>query len=163
MATDMFLQIDGIKGESTDDKHKDWIEVLSFSQGVQQPTSASRSTAGSGTTERASFNDLSVEKVVDSATTKLHLQCASGKHIKKVTLECCRALEGKKKVAFWVYELEDVVVSSVSVSGGGDLPTESIAFNFGNIKWKYTPTNDKTGAAGSPIPGQWDLEKNVEA
>ena len=27
MAIDAYLQIDGIKGESTDDKHKDWIEV----------------------------------------------------------------------------------------------------------------------------------------
>jgi hypothetical protein len=24
------LNIDGIKGESTEDKHKDWIEILSF-------------------------------------------------------------------------------------------------------------------------------------
>jgi hypothetical protein len=27
-ATDVYLNIDGIKGESTDDKHKDWIEIL---------------------------------------------------------------------------------------------------------------------------------------
>jgi hypothetical protein len=26
-----FLKIDGIKGESTDNGHKDWIELLSFS------------------------------------------------------------------------------------------------------------------------------------
>ena len=29
-AYDAFLKIDGIAGESTDDKHKDWIEILSF-------------------------------------------------------------------------------------------------------------------------------------
>jgi len=27
-AYDAFLKIDGIPGESTDDKHKDWIEIL---------------------------------------------------------------------------------------------------------------------------------------
>jgi hypothetical protein len=27
MAIEAYLQIEGIKGESTDDKHKDWIEV----------------------------------------------------------------------------------------------------------------------------------------
>jgi type VI protein secretion system component Hcp len=27
-AVDAYLNIDGIKGESTDDKYKDWIEVL---------------------------------------------------------------------------------------------------------------------------------------
>ena len=34
MAFDAFLKIDGIPGESTDDKHKDWIEVLSFDFGM---------------------------------------------------------------------------------------------------------------------------------
>jgi hypothetical protein len=29
-AFDSFLKIDGIPGESTDDKHKDWIEVISY-------------------------------------------------------------------------------------------------------------------------------------
>ena len=33
MAVDMFLKLDGIKGESKDDKHKDEIEILSFSWG----------------------------------------------------------------------------------------------------------------------------------
>ncbi len=37
MAFDAFLKIDGIPGESTDDKHKDWIEVLSYGVGIQQP------------------------------------------------------------------------------------------------------------------------------
>ena len=28
MAVDAYLQIEGIKGESMDDKHKEWIECL---------------------------------------------------------------------------------------------------------------------------------------
>jgi type VI secretion system secreted protein Hcp len=35
---DAYLQIDGIKGESTDDKHKDWIEVSHVNWGVHQPS-----------------------------------------------------------------------------------------------------------------------------
>jgi len=36
-AVDTFLKIDGIPSDSTDDKHADWIEVLScgFSWGVE--------------------------------------------------------------------------------------------------------------------------------
>ena len=41
MAFDAFLKVDGIPGESTDDKHKDWIEVLSFNHGVSQPAGGS--------------------------------------------------------------------------------------------------------------------------
>jgi type VI protein secretion system component Hcp len=34
MAIDLFLKIDGIKGESTDSKHKDEVELLSFEPAV---------------------------------------------------------------------------------------------------------------------------------
>ena len=36
MAIDVYLQIDGIKGESTDSKHKDEIDMSSFSWGATQ-------------------------------------------------------------------------------------------------------------------------------
>ncbi|MCG7907927.1 MAG: type VI secretion system tube protein Hcp, partial [Candidatus Thiodiazotropha taylori] len=31
------MKIDGIDGESTDDQHKGWIELVSISHGVSQP------------------------------------------------------------------------------------------------------------------------------
>jgi hypothetical protein len=37
MAIDVYLQIDGIKGESTDSAHQGWIEVTSAQLGVSQP------------------------------------------------------------------------------------------------------------------------------
>ncbi len=40
VAFDAFLKIDGIFGESTDDKHKHWIEVLDCNHGLTQPSSA---------------------------------------------------------------------------------------------------------------------------
>ena len=67
MAFDAFLKIDGIPGESTDDKHKDWIEVLSFEFGMDQPSSATDSSAGGGTTERVDVDDLAVMKHIDKA------------------------------------------------------------------------------------------------
>ncbi|GAO92520.1 hypothetical protein PSA5_07405 [Pseudomonas syringae pv. actinidiae] len=39
MAFDAFLKIDGIPGESLDDKFKDWIEILSYTHGATQATS----------------------------------------------------------------------------------------------------------------------------
>ncbi|MEO7652407.1 MAG: type VI secretion system tube protein Hcp, partial [Bryobacteraceae bacterium] len=43
---DTFLKIDGIPGESTDDAHKEWIEVLDFDHEMTQPASATVSSAG---------------------------------------------------------------------------------------------------------------------
>ena len=52
MAFDAFLKIDGIPGESGDEKHKDWIEILSFAHGLEQPAQATASSAGGATAER---------------------------------------------------------------------------------------------------------------
>jgi type VI protein secretion system component Hcp len=50
MAVDAYLFIDGIKGESADDKHKQWIEVFNVTGSVHQPRAATVSTAGGHTT-----------------------------------------------------------------------------------------------------------------
>ena len=55
MAFDAFLKIEGIPGESTDDKHKDQIEVLSFSWGVTQTQGAAASAHGGHTGQRATL------------------------------------------------------------------------------------------------------------
>jgi type VI secretion system secreted protein Hcp len=55
---DAYLQIEeSIKGISTDDKHKDWIEVSHVLYGVHQPRAATVSTAGGHTSGRAELQE----------------------------------------------------------------------------------------------------------
>ena len=69
MASDIFAKIGDIKGESADAKHKDEIEVLSFSWGV---TNAASSVAGGGGgAGRATFQDLSIVHTIDKASPRL--------------------------------------------------------------------------------------------
>ena len=53
MASDIFAKLGDIKGESSDDKHKDEIEVLSFSWGVANPGHIHGGAPG-----QATFQDL---------------------------------------------------------------------------------------------------------
>jgi type VI secretion system Hcp family effector len=159
MPADNFLQIDGIKGESTDDKHKDWIEILSFSSGVSQMASGSASTSGGATTARADFQDFSIVKELDSASPNLALACADGRHIKEVKVELCRS--GGDKLKYMEYKMTNCIISSVSVGGGGGgLPTESVTFNFGKIEWNYIKQKRAGGAGGGNVAAGWDLEAN---
>jgi type VI secretion system secreted protein Hcp len=75
MAVDVYLQIDGIKGESQDDKHKDRIEVTGIHWG-DQPRSATASTGGGHTAERAELSDISFSTVSDSDLTNQRQHCA---------------------------------------------------------------------------------------
>lgn len=162
MAFDAFLKIDGIPGESTDDAHGDWIEVLSYSTGVSQATSASASSGGGASSERADFQDFSIVKTLDRASPKLGVACADGTHISEVTLELCRA--GGDKVKYMEYKLSDCIVSSHrpgGSSGGGEtLPLEEVSFNYGKIEWTYTQQKRADGSGGGNVAAGWDLEKN---
>ena len=160
MAVDMFLEIAGIPGESTDDAHTDWIEIVGFNHGVSQPVTGASGTGGR-TGGRADFQPFSVTKTIDKATADLHIYCANGKHIPTVVAEFCLATEDKH--CFMKYTLSDVIVNVVSPNGseGGDRPTEEVSFAYGKIKWEYTPI-DHAGAAGATVDRTWNLEKNKQ-
>ena len=160
--SDIYMQIDGIKGESTDSEHKDWIEILSFSHSIIQPASATANSAGGGTTGRCQHQDYSITKYVDLASPKLYELASSGKHIKDVTIEMLRS-SGDKRVKYMVVKMEQVVISQVAPAGGGDFPTESVSFNYGTIKWTYTQQKRADGSQGGNTSGGWSLVENKTA
>lgn len=150
-----YLQIEPIKGECTEEKHKDWIQVFSYSLGVAQQVSGFTGTGGRSAGD-ASFGDLVITKEVDKASIDLNLHCIQGKHIAKLVLEVCE--DTGEKVCIWKYEMEDVMVSSVQLSGGGGgRPTESASFVYRTIKYTYTPVKPDGSADTAVGPKGWDL------
>lgn len=159
MAQDVYLKIDGISGESTDSKHKDWIEILSFSHGMSQPASIASGTSGRSS-ERVNMSDFSVVKEMDKASPMLAQACCDGRHIKEVKIELCEATGDKH--TYMVYTMENAIISSFQPGGAkeGGKPLENLTFNFGKIKWEYTPIGHD-GKPGSKVgPYGWNLEEN---
>lgn len=161
---DVFLKIDGIDGESHDDKHQNWIEVQSFHHNMHQPPSASVSSLGGGTTGRVDMGDYSISKGLDKASPKLYEACCKGTHIKTATIEMCRA--GGDKLTYMKIDLTDVVVSGVAPSGSGnagDFPTEMVSLNFSKINWTYTQQDRTTGQAKGQVSTGWSMQKGAVA
>jgi type VI secretion system secreted protein Hcp len=156
---DAYVNIDGVPGEALDDKHKNWIEILSFSHGMSQPTSSTKTSAGGGTTGRATHSDFTLVKFMDSASPKLYSSLSTGKHFDKISIELCRA--GGSQVKFMEIKLEQVVISSIELSGnatgGADqLPHESVSLNYGKITWTYTQQKRTDGSGGGNVTASWD-------
>lgn len=154
---EIFLYINGLPGESTDDEHEGWIEVLSYSHGISQSAAISRI---AGRSEHQSFT---VVKQLDKTSPKLALYCCSGTHIPEVILELCYATGDRLR--FMEYTLSDVIVNSVNPSGsvesGVALPLEEVSFNYGRIEWKYTERDPDTGKAKGNVEANWDLTTNT--
>ncbi len=160
MAIDVYLYIDGIKGESADDRHKDWIECKSVNWGVEQPKSATASTGGGHTAERCEHQDIVLHKLADLASPILLQTCAAGRTIPKAKFEFMRADAMGERVKYYEIEIENVLIGAVSPSvDEGDIMMETVALKFSKIKWRYTQQKI-TGGSGGNTSGGWDLAAN---
>jgi type VI secretion system secreted protein Hcp len=156
-STDYFLKLEGIDGESTDDKHKGEIDILSWSWGVQQ--TGTHQFGGGGGAGKASPSDISMAMKVNKASPTLFLNCATGTHIPKGTLTVRKA--GGEQQEYYKIELEDILVSSYQTggSGGSELPIDSFSLNFGKMSFEYKPQK-KDGTLDSPVKTGYDYKAN---
>ncbi|MDP3671774.1 MAG: type VI secretion system tube protein Hcp [Telluria sp.] len=160
MAIDAYLQVDGIKGESTDDIHKDWIEVSHVTWSVHQPRAASVSTAGGMTSGRAELSNLTFQKLADLSSPILQQTCAMGKTIPKAKFEFMRADGNGQPIRYYEVEVENVMISGITPeSGDGGTITEQVHLAFSKMKWKYTKQGIKGGSEGN-TSGGWDCAGN---
>mgnify|MGYP000088299694 CR=1 FL=1 len=160
MAIDVYLQIDGIKGESGDSKHQGWIECESVSWAISQPRSATSSTGGGHTAERAELSDITFIKLADLTSPILAQTCAAGKTIPKAKFEFMRADGQGERIKYYELELENVLIGHVAPSvAASSFMTETVALKFAKVKWKYTQQKVGGGAGGN-TSGGWDAATN---
>ena len=161
MPFDGFIKIDGIEGESNDAKHKNEIEVLSYSFGVSQAITGTVSSTGTFTGQRSDLSPLSITKQLDKASPKLSGACAGGEHLKSAVLTLCRA--GGDKQPYMEYKLTDCLISGYRVGGAshgeGGVPIEEVSIHYGKIEWKYTVIGLDGKPAGNVSAG-WNLKEN---
>jgi len=158
MATDFFLKLGDIKGESTDEKHKDEIELDSWSFGASNPPNIGSGTSGAGT-GRVSMTEINCVAKMSKASTFLFHYCATGKHMPTAKLTCRKA--GEEQRDFMVIDLSEVYIASYHTSGsaGSDVAYDNFALAFGKIEYDYLEQT-KEGTTASAGKKSWDLRSN---
>ena len=156
---DFYIKLEGIDGESKDSKHAKWVDALSWSYAVNQ--TSSMHSGGGGGTGKASFNDLSFVHYIDRASPTLMKYCASGKHIPKVTLSCCKSGDGSQE--YMKVTLTDCIVTGIAPSGDPNDPRvmESVGLSYAKILVEVKEQN-ADGSMGATVEGQWDVKQNKE-
>jgi type VI secretion system secreted protein Hcp len=143
-AVDYFLKIDGVDGESTDDKHKGEINIESWSWGVSQTTTAGGARAG-----KSCASPMSFTKPVDKSSPALAANAVSGMVIPRAILIGRKAGEGQQE--YLKYELKNVMVTSYQTGGSSQsLPTDQFSLNFASATVEYKPQDPK-GGLGAPV------------
>jgi len=158
MTPDIFLKLDGIKGESKDKTHKGEIDIESFSWGLTN--GGTMSYGGGGGAGKVSFQDISVHKLADSSSPSLMQSCAGGNHIKSGVLTVRKA--GGKQEEFYKISLTNILVSSISNTGAnGGVPTEMVSLNFEEIKFDYKEQGSD-GSLGGVVKFGWNVKQNAK-
>ena len=152
MASEIFAKIGDIKGESTDVKHADEIEVLSFSWGV----ATSPGPGGGNVAGRATFHDLTIVHNVDKASPKLFEACATGTHLKDAIITHRKA--GKGQQEYLIVKMNDVIITGVThgAPAGQPIP-ETVTMAFAKVDLEYHPQK-ADGSLDAGIHFKYDLK-----
>lgn len=158
-----YLKVGDIKGESTDDGHRDWIKLLLVGNHITRPMVAG---ASGSTRQRSSvrFGDFVCVKEVDASTPKLQEALVDGTSFPKVNIDMCTSSEGGKRIPFLQWELSNARVTSYNIDASNDttdLPTEQISFNFEQIKVTYDLLGKDNKSQGK-VEYTWKIEEGVK-
>jgi type VI secretion system secreted protein Hcp len=160
MAVEMFLDINGVKGESQVKGFENKIDIFSMSFGASNPSQASTG-SGSGA-GKVSLSSVSIQKVVDAASPTLFRACCSGQHFDtgKITI---REAGGDAAVEYMVIELKQVFVDSVSwgSASGGEKPSESLSLSAVELTITYTSQTAKGSGQKGESAG-WNVKTNTK-
>jgi type VI secretion system secreted protein Hcp len=155
----MFFKVKGakhgdIQGEAQDQKHKNEIEVLSWSWGMQ-----GKSSLGGGTASgKATMRELRIVKKLDKASTALMSALRTNEVIKEGVLTIRKT--GGSKLEYLKITINDGRVMALDVEAGDDKGhsdlVERVSFSFNKINVEYTPQGgDGLPQGATTFEDQW--------
>jgi type VI secretion system secreted protein Hcp len=143
----IYMNFAGISGNSNGPTGPcNGIQLDSFQWGVGTETTVGSATGGAGS-GKIKFNDITVTKRMDKTSPLLLQQEFTGKS-GAVSIDFCRKAGGQP---YAEYKLDNGLISSYSVSSGGDMPTESISINFTKVTFSFFYTAPDGSLATSTV------------
>jgi type VI secretion system secreted protein Hcp len=161
-ATEIFVNVAGVRGETVIKSYEGWIIATGFSHGISSPVADQIATGSYRTGSRANFEGVTITKYLDSSSPILNLLASNGKMIPKVEIHFVDVVGGSK-MPVTKYELINVLVGSISTNAGlgQKKSTESVMFYYERIKQSYSPV-DASGRIVGNIVYSWNLPKNTQ-
>lgn len=111
----IFVNYEGITGESSDAGHKGWMDVHQISWGTEREITSSTSTQGDRESSNAVITDLIITRFMDSATPKVFIEscCGTGKD---VVIHLTKTGGGNGADSYMEYTLKHCLISKYSMA-----------------------------------------------
>ena len=160
MASDMFLKLSGIKGESARRPAQRRDRSARTQLGRQQP--GHDGSRGRRWRRQGDLSDFQISKRVDRASPTLLKMCATQARIEEGMLAVRKAGRGAQD--YMIITMKEVIITSVSLAGtqgdSADL-TEAVTLQFAKVETEYKPQKPD-GSLDAAIAFKYDIRANRE-
>jgi type VI secretion system secreted protein Hcp len=155
-ADDVFLRLDGIRGESADAKHRGEVEILSYTHSL---TGAFAPGAGGASAGKTVCGPVTITKFIDASSPDLLLDVANGRHIPTAVFTFRRP-GGASQLEYYKVMLDDVIITEIQQSDTkSGRATEKVSLIGRRYRFEYVLQGPDGRVAGVPKAG-WDCVDN---
>ena len=161
MASDAYLLIDGITGESQADGMTNNIELDSFSFGASNPADVGGKGLSAG---KCSLSDFSCSFGVDQASYQILKNLYNGVHIPTCTFSLRESGGGTSPYVYLKVIMSDCYITSDSIGGGSSgKPSQSMSIAYAKIEYQYYTQDTSTGAVSKAGAATYDITKVMQS
>jgi len=137
-----FIKFEGMDGESKDDNHDGWCDLVGFEVGLLTPEEADGKKTG-----RRIHDTVKVTKFIDKTTPLILRALCKEEKIENMIIESTATWGGSTEEVYYKYELKDVrVTDHVTTCEDTEslVPMETISLSYKEMTVTYYET-DETG------------------
>lgn len=161
MASDAYLYIDGIKGESQAQGMTENIELDSFSFGASNPADVGGKGLSAG---KCSLSDFSCVFGVDQASYQILKNLYAGTHIKSCTFQLRESGGAANPYTYLKVIMTNCYITSDSIGGGSSgKPSQSMSIAYEKIEYQYYTQDTTNGSVTKAGAATYDISQVVQS
>jgi len=143
MASDYYILLEGVDGESQASGMTNYIELDSFSFGASNPADVGGKGLSAG---KATLSDFTFTCVLDSASYQILKYLYNGDHISKATFVGRKTGGGATPYTYVQAIMTKCFVTNHGTGGGAQgMPTQSISLAYESIEFQYYTQDTTSG------------------
>lgn len=157
MASDYYLLIDGVTGESQAVGMTNYIELDSFSFGASNPADVGGKGLSGG---KASLSDFSCTFGMDSASYQVLKNLYNGTHIATCTFVGRKTGGGGTPFTYLKSIMTNCYITSHGTGGGSTgIPSQSVSIAYEQIEFQYYTQDTSSGAVTQAGAATYNIGK----
>ena len=156
MASDYYLLIEGVTGESQASDMTNYIELESFSFGAANQASVGGKGLSGG---KASLSDFSFSCPLDSASYQILKDLYTGKHVPTCTFKGRKTGGDTKPYVYLQVVMTNCYITNHSTGGGAiGIPSQNVSIAYEKIEFQYYTQDSASGQVTSAGTASYDVK-----